>query len=617
MANTSFIGPPKPPPLQVGTTYCRVTIQPPEGVQLDWDPSEMVMDLRHVHTHNDLAEACGTFTLTLAPRAGQRRTADAAIPLGSLVTIRFVDPKYPQMDPRDEVVMIGRTERQLVSRDYSQRQVRQQITITGRSVASAMLAQTWYHAAFEDDPASGSLRQAARILNFHWLAKLTADAMRMDPRTGLAIVLKYFLGLPSHVPQAPGQETTPAPAAQGPAASPVPVATGQGRVRLTRPQQKVAEAQHALQMQQALAAVKAQNPAMTQVEAEMAVFRQQMQADMATQGAKPQAPRTQPLAPRVPSPDHFSSPMQDATSGVQLVNWQIPGVVLADVLDINNDQWTLFEEGIRIPISSDIAITGSVWNLLHIFIDPMFQEFFTRMQSGLCAIHFRGKPFLQKEVSKGTRFVAENDTLWTVTLTPGSLLRADLERGVGQGLYNIFRVFPLAAQPLMQDVGMVHKIVPTVFTDEKHPSNVLRWGPHPLNHKSPYLNGKQTLDDTPDAQKYSETIQACINWGKILSYWYGWTPELYAGTLTVLGSPVWNVGLRLFYDGPEPSEAYIEGVDHDYTYDPATQSGRYLSQLRVSRWWTLAGRVDRRWQLGLQLATPNGTAAGTTQETPR
>jgi hypothetical protein len=297
-----------------------------------------------------------------------------------------------------------------------------------------------------------------------------------------------------------------------------------------------------------------------------------------------------------PAPAEPAGPPEDVLAGKQLVHWQIPGVELADVLDINNAQWDVFEDGVVVPTAIKMGQTGTVWNMLHAFIDGLFQEFFTRMERGVCAIHFRPRPYQKQEVTTGSRFVPDNETLTTLTCGPGSLLQMDLERTATR--QNIFRVVPLGAQPVLSSPSFVHHAIPTILTDPAHPSNVLRWGPHPLDHKSPYLNGTQTLPTTPKNEKDNWTVAAAKRWGQLASWWYGWAPELMMGTVTLLGSPIWNVGHRFLYDDGrgEPWEAYIEGIDHDYSWDPASQSGRYLSQLRLTRIWPLSGAVDHRFQ---------------------
>ena len=67
------------------------------------------------------------------------------------------------------------------------------------------------------------------------------------------------------------------------------------------------------------------------------------------------------------------------------------------------------------------------------------------------------------------------------------------------------------------------------------------------------------------------------------------------GVLTVTGSPLWNIGHRvLLRDERGEREGYIESVDMDYDYT----TGRYITQLKVTRLWYLSGLVDERLPVG-------------------
>jgi hypothetical protein len=131
------------------------------------------------------------------------------------------------------------------------------------------------------------------------------------------------------------------------------------------------------------------------------------------------------------------------------------------------------------------------------------------------------------------------------------------------------------------------------LNDPNHPSYVGKYGIRILEHLTPYIpalgpaevaasEGKGTLDSWGALAE---------RWEAIVAAWYGYGPELYAGTLTVQGSPRWNCGHRLLtLEERGQREWYCEGVGHHYDY----HTGQYISQLRVTRGWYLEGLVDVR-----------------------
>ena len=134
-------------------------------------------------------------------------------------------------------------------------------------------------------------------------------------------------------------------------------------------------------------------------------------------------------------------------------------------------------------------------------------------------------------------------------------------------------------------------MIPTIFKDPDHASYVGRWGMRLLDHASPYLSGLPTIPSTTKEQREEDIVSTSTAWSTLASQWYGGGPDLYAGMLTVLGSPLWNCGHRLLMQGfGHDREGYIEGVDHDYT----VRTGVYLTHLRTTRLWYLDGPVDER-----------------------
>jgi hypothetical protein len=243
-----------------------------------------------------------------------------------------------------------------------------------------------------------------------------------------------------------------------------------------------------------------------------------------------------------------------------------------------------------VPLGPNTAFAGVLWNYLKVFVDTLFQEIFTRMEGGVCRLHFRAKPFLQEYGGTGTRFRDDDPTLGTRELDQGIILASHLRRQ-STAVYNFFRVLPIGASTALQEPSFLYRLVPTILTDPDHPSYVRRYGLRVLDHASPYLSAKPTIPSTATNETDDSVVAAGQRWGTIASVFYGSGAEMYGGVLTVLGSPLWNVGMRLLTEDERgPREGYIEGVDHQYDY----RTGRYSSQLRVTRLWYLDGAIDNR-----------------------
>lgn len=179
-----------------------------------------------------------------------------------------------------------------------------------------------------------------------------------------------------------------------------------------------------------------------------------------------------------------------------LVNLDLPEEPLAVLLQVNEDQWTTFEP-VTVPNPVFPAPVGSVWNYLLSFVDTHFQEFFTRVEDGVCKIHFRGKPFLHERVTSGTRFksdVRTLETLKTLLLDDGAILTQTRQRESAH-VYNFFLATPLGLLDSFKDPNFRYRIAPAIVTEHDHPSFVLRYGLRIMEAQSQYLS----YFDTPAA----------------------------------------------------------------------------------------------------------------------
>jgi hypothetical protein len=580
-----------------------VLIEMPDGAHLWLSPEGQVMDLLHMHCHNDIGEGCGTFTLTFAPRVISGRMLDQLIPINSLVRIFCQDPLHPVTE-QESCVMIGRTERHRLQIDRSQVRPVRVITISGRSIASLLLdAHLWYHPGIEKQGGTaGTLTEGEHNFRLYWLS--TVVEPDKDPRENIAKILTYFLGLPSRTTIGTGPASTSLAdqeAAEHLRAVNPTLTHEQALTRSIATRQQTAT-QPLMRGGMGLEQLMEDDPTLipANVQARIARRRQQqgLQGPVQATPARPPAtpPATPPAAAPAPPVTPQATPPALIPGGNPLINLRLPNTTVADILDLNNDHWLLFEDGVRVPITSNTALAGSLWNYVHLFVDRLFQEFFTRIEDGVCAIHFRPKPFLQTSVTTGTRFRSNAEmleTLPTVSVdldAPGQLIALDVARDT-TNVYNAFRIMSLQANPFLKEPSFTYQIVPTILTDPQDPSYVRNYGLRDMVHLSPYLAGMPTIPSTPEGQKYETVVETCKRWGKIASVWYGVASELYAGMLTVQGSPRYNCGIRLLTrDDRGEREFYAEGVDHDYDF----RTGRYLTTLRVTRGWYLDGPTDAR-----------------------
>jgi hypothetical protein len=165
-------------------------------------------------------------------------------------------------------------------------------------------------------------------------------------------------------------------------------------------------------------------------------------------------------------------------------------VPLKELLDVNDAAWNTFEP-VFVPIPQHPVTAGSVWNYLHLYIDRMFQEFFTRVEDGRCKIHFRGKPFRHdlNHVTTGSRFKTstQEPTLRTHRLVPEDLVAQSVAVQTAQ-VYNVFLVLPMGMSDQKIDPNFRDKVMPQIITDAAHPSFVGRYGLRVLEVETRYLS---------------------------------------------------------------------------------------------------------------------------------
>lgn len=171
-----------------------------------------------------------------------------------------------------------------------------------------------------------------------------------------------------------------------------------------------------------------------------------------------------------------------------VIQLDMPATRLDKVLKKNREQWSLFDDRARVFIPFNTSDAGSIWNYLHLYIDRAFQEFFTRIERGLCYIHFRGKPFRHDRTSSGTRFKTseQEPTLQTLTVDPDTILQRSSEADT-DNVYNYFVVFPLGLSDPWLDPNIRYKIMPQYIGTVDHPSFVGRYGIRDMQVESPYL----------------------------------------------------------------------------------------------------------------------------------
>jgi Transglycosylase SLT domain len=171
-----------------------------------------------------------------------------------------------------------------------------------------------------------------------------------------------------------------------------------------------------------------------------------------------------------------------------LMQLDLPDLTLPEVLVKNREHWNTFLPGVVLPMPYQASEAGSLWNYLHLFIDRAFQEFFTRVEDGVCKIHFRGRPYRHARITSGTRFKStdEEPTLQTLLLHEADIVSRATQCQTAQ-VYNWFLVVPLGVAELFGDPNFLYLINPQVVKEHDHPSFIGRYGLHPMVVKSPYL----------------------------------------------------------------------------------------------------------------------------------
>jgi hypothetical protein len=606
---------------QLRSTACRVELVTPDNIRLVFDSRTAQRDLLQVRTHNDMAEACGSFQLTFAPRRIQGRTYDQLIPLRTLVTISMEGPIRTGTKEMS-VVMVGLTEDHGIAEDYSRAQPQRVVTITGRSMAGVLLDMELRHFPGLENTAEGTLTVGDHYFNLFIPTDFTTE--NMEPTDAIRAVLTYFLGVKSHQPalfntnHVEAQRETQQVKAADPARPSKQIAQDVTRKKLTLaplpPPARPGEAEaFATENREAFVLVEHQmqewrkaNPgaAGPAIAAEydqiLGRVREAQQEGLLTPKPPPHAQRALHVSQATPS-----QPLPPGKAAAQVVrehnvllNLQLPGRSLADLLDLNDDTWTMFDVGVRMPIGHNTPYASTLWNYLKQFIDPVFQEFFTRVEGGVVKIFFRAKPFLEADTFTGTRFIATDPTCRTFGFTreawEAQYLGGQTRRQTAN-VYNAFTILPLGATLMWQNASAALLFNPILIDDPHHPSYLAKFGLRVLYDESPYISTKKlkSLDPTQDDLGYIKRVS--VEWGKKATAWYELGPEMYAGVLTVLGDPTWNNGHRLLYaDARGDREGYIEGVDHSYDY----RTGHYTTQLRVTRLWYLSGLVDERGPAG-------------------
>jgi hypothetical protein len=607
---------------QVVSTACEVEIVTPEGIRLVFDTFQAVSDLLQVQTHYDMGEAAGTFALTFAPVRIEGRTYDQLIPLRSLVTIRMNAPVGAH-SREDSTVMVGLTEDHGLQEDFSRGQPQRVVTVVGRSMALVFLDMQLRFFPGLADKKEGTLTVGDQLFNLYIPSSLIGPFQ--DPRDALRTVLAYFTGLPTRRPLPPRQhrvevqQATQKQQAQHPAkpaatvhkeaiqkAGARPAAVQPERRKGGTPTGDLATFQA---NQGKIAQKRKEHPGMSRKEAALAVA-DEMGTETEARPVPPAAaaPLTRSMAPpEAPAPTAEGVVRQHNV----LLNLQLPERTLADLLDMNDDQWSMFDDDIQVMVGANTPYALTLWHYLSQFVDGTFQEFFTRVEDGVVKVHFRAKPFRRTFAKTGTRFSDDDPTLRTLAFRreewDSIFLAAHLRRQT-HNVYNTFQVVPLLASTLFHEPGFEWKFLPVFLDKPDDPSYLLKYGIRLLRDDTPYLSTKVSGESDPTGHRQDLLVERAHLWANMASAWYGLGSEMYAGSLTVLGSPQWNIGHRLeIEDERGTREFYIEGVTHQYDF----RTGRYLAHLRVTRGWYLAGLTDEREplrtaSLNLEMVTPQG-----------
>jgi hypothetical protein len=207
------------------TTNCLVSIIAPDGRRFGYgaDPGDdepLANSLLAVETGKDMAQACGSFTLTLDARPARdgRRWAER-IPMRSLVFIVMErhGTTMPEVNP---IVMLGFVDTLAVQEQYSEARPRRLVTLSGREISCVLLdTMLLYHPGLAGNIAAGTLEIGTETLRNVLTVALTANPLQFqegDPKGILQVILETFLfhGGPA-VARAP-QDTSATPIIQHP-----------------------------------------------------------------------------------------------------------------------------------------------------------------------------------------------------------------------------------------------------------------------------------------------------------------------------------------------------------------------------------------------------------------
>ena len=177
--------------MDIVSTVCTVDIISPEGLRTTFTTTEPQSDLLSVETHKDIGEACGSFTLTFAPREIDGESWDERIPMRSLVRIRMDRPGPSSLPAADTTVMLGLTDDHARSEQFGQAPTQRQVLVSGRELSAVLIDATlFYHPLLFNERGQAGLL-ADIEMSLAWNPDLLQAGL--DPRENLKIILEYFL----------------------------------------------------------------------------------------------------------------------------------------------------------------------------------------------------------------------------------------------------------------------------------------------------------------------------------------------------------------------------------------------------------------------------------------
>jgi len=188
--------------LQHGSTDCRVFIIAPNGTVFGMGSAAkghapLEAGLLAAETHKDLAQAVGSFQLTLdgIEDAHGRRWEDR-IPMRSLVFIAMVRDAAPGLPDVDPTVMVGLTDHHAVQDTWSEAHQRRTVSISGRELSCIILDATLiYHPALAARASVGlvTIENIAQGVLSLALSANPAQMSRGRPMDILRVILDMFI----------------------------------------------------------------------------------------------------------------------------------------------------------------------------------------------------------------------------------------------------------------------------------------------------------------------------------------------------------------------------------------------------------------------------------------